>query len=132
MHLPIIILITFSDKFNGTVPGTFQPAADDDSTQQSADSTEEYYITTVDSVSTTVTGKLEPTTEVSIFILGGTLFYTTIGVGGGIIFSFTIIIVCILIGFSVRRKRKSKTSLADTTLEPHNGIQVQGRMTCCI
>ena len=110
------------------MPGTFQPAADNDGTQQST----EEYIATADSVSTIVTAEIESTMEVSIFAVGGTLFYIMIGVGGGIIFSFTIIIVCILISFSVRRKRKSQTSITDTTLDPHNGIQIQGRMMCCI
>ena len=101
--------------------GTFQPAADNDTTQA-----------TFDSLSTSVTATFESTTEVSIFAVGGTFFYIMIGVGGGITFSFIIIIVCILIGFSVRRKRKSQTSITDTTLDPHNSIQVQGRMMCCI
>jgi hypothetical protein len=90
--------LNFSDKFNGTVPGTFQPDSD---TQQSTDPTGEN-ITTVDSVSTTVTDMVESTTKVSV---GSTLIYVLIGVSGGINFSF--VIVCILVGFSVRRKRKS-------------------------
>ena len=116
------------------MPGTFWPATDNDAALQSTGSTitEENITAVVDFVSTTVIVEVESTTGVSIFAVGGTLFYIMIAVGGGIIFSFTIIIVCILIGFSVRRKRKSQTSITDTTLDPHNSIQVQGRMTCCI
>jgi hypothetical protein len=96
--------LKFSDKFNGTVPGTFQP--DNDNTQLYTDHTGED-ITTVDSVSTTVTDiMVESITKLSVFVVGGTLFFILlIGVGGGIFFSF--IVVCILVGFSVRRKRKS-------------------------
>ena len=101
--------------------GTCQP--DNDDTQQST-------AATVDSISahTVIMAVTVESTinEVSLFAIGGTLFYATIGVGGGIIFSFTIIIVCILIGFSVKRKRKSQTFITDTTLDPHNGIQIQG------
>ena len=109
--------------------GTCQP--DNDNTQQSTDPIEENITaTTVDSISAhtvIMAVTVESTTnEVSIFAVGGTLFYTAIGVSGVIIFSFTIIIACILIGFSVRRKRKSKTFITDTTLDPHNGIQIQG------
>ena len=92
-------IISYSDKFNGTVSGICQP--DNDNTEQSTDPIEENITaTTVDSISAhtvIVTVTVESTTnEVSIF-----------AVGGGIIFGFIIIIVCILIGFSVRRKRKS-------------------------
>ena len=117
------MLITFSGKFNGIVPGTFRPPADDD-TQQSTGSTvteENIHVATVDSVSTSVTAEVKSTTEVSIFVVGGTLFYTTIGVSGGIIFSF--IAVCILIGCSVRKKKKSQIFLTGTTLQTNNGIQ---------
>ena len=105
------------------MPGTFRPPADDD-TQQSTDSTvteENIHVATVDSVSTSVTAEVKSTTEVSIFVVGGTLFYTTIGVSGGIIFSF--IAVCILLGCSVTKKRKSQTFITDPKLQTNNGIQ---------
>ena len=94
-----LCVITFLDKFNGTVPGTFQH-----NIQQSTDPTGEN-ITTVDSVSTTVTvaATMESTIEISVFAVGSTLFYVLICI---IIFlSFTV--VCALIGLSVQRKRKS-------------------------
>ena len=116
------------------MPGTFRPPADDD-TQQSTVSTvteENIHIARVDSVSTsvTVTAEVKSTTKVSIFAVGGTLFYTTTGVSGGIIFSF--IAVCILIGCSVRKKRKSQLFITDTTLQTNNGIQklMQDRIIC--
>jgi hypothetical protein len=120
-------VITFSDKFNGTVPGTLQPI----NTQQSTDPTGEN-ITTVDSVSTFMAVMVESTIEVSIFAIGGTLFYVLIGVGGGaIVLIFNFIIICVLIGFSIRRKRKSRTFTIAATLPPRNGILMQGRI-CCI
>jgi hypothetical protein len=83
------------------VLGTFQP--DSDNTQQSTDPIGGN-ITIIESVSTTVTDIVdpEPVTKVSIFAV---LVYTLIGVCGGMFFSF--IVVCVLVGFSVRRKRKS-------------------------
>ena len=65
-------------------------------------------MTTIASVLT----MMEPASNVSNPIVGSTLFYTVIGVGGGIIIvlTFGFIIVCVLIGISVRRKRKSHTS----------------------
>ena len=104
------------------MPGTFQPATDNHDTQRSSDSTEEN-VAIDDSVSTTT---IESTTEVSFFAVGGTLFYTAIGVGGGIFFSFTII-VCMLTGFLVKRKRKLQAFITDTTLDQCNDIQMQGR-----
>jgi hypothetical protein len=119
--------ITFPDKFNGRVPGTFQP--DSDNTQQSTDPTGEN-ITTIDSVSTTVAVSAKSTVEVSIFAVGSTLFYVLIGAGGGVIvltFSFTII--CVLVVFSIQRKRiKLYTFTIAATQPPLNGIQVQGKM----
>ena len=107
------------------MPGTFQP---DNDTQESTDPTEEdITITTVDSVSTTAITAIESTTKDSIFAIGGTLYYTVIGVGGGIIvLTFSFIIVCILIRYSVQRKRKSHTFTKAVTLQAHNGVQTQG------
>ena len=117
------------------MPGTFCPPADDDDRriQYSTDSMKEN-IATVDTVSTSVIATVESTTDVSIFAVGSTFFYIMIGVaffGGGIIFSF-IIIICILVGYSVRRKRKptSYTFITDTMLQTNNGI-MQDRV-CCI
>jgi hypothetical protein len=124
-HAPAssLYVITFSDKFKGTVRGTFQP---DSNTQQSTDPIREN-ITTVHSVS--LTTAVESTIEVSIFAVGGTLFYVLIGVGGGaIVLIFNFIIICVLIGFSIRRKRKSRTFTIAATQHPHNGIQMQGRI----
>ena len=115
------------------MPGTFCPPADDDDRhiQYSTDSIEEN-IATVDTVSTSVMVTVESTTEVSLFAVGGTFFYIMIGVGGGIIFSF-ITIICILVGYSVRRKRKStsQTFITDTMLQTNNGI-MQDRVCCII
>ena len=105
--------------------GTCQP--DNDDTQQSTYPIEENITAaTVDSISAhtvIVTVTVESTTnEVSIFTVGGTLFYIMIAVGEGIIFGFIIIIVCILLGFSVSRKRKSQTFVTDTMLQTNNGM----------
>ena len=71
-----------------------------------------------------------PTTEnytTETFKVGSVLFYVVVGVAGGIIvITFGFIIVCVLIGFSVRRKRKSHTLTTASTLQPHNVIQTQG------
>ena len=100
------------------MPGTLV----DDTTDGSADPTETN-VTTITLILTTV----ESTTQVPIFALGGALFYTVLGVAGGIIvLIFSFIIVCVLIGFSVRRKRKSHILTTASTLQPHNGIQTQG------
>ena len=120
-------MITFLDKFNGTVPRTFQP--DGGNEQQSTDSTGEN-ITTVDSVSTTVGDMVESTTNVPIFAVGSTPFYILIGIGGGVIVSF--MIICVLIGFSIQRKRKSHAFTIAATLPPNNGILMQGRIICYI
>ena len=110
----------FSVKFNGTVPG-----ASNDGTQQSTDPIGE-------NITTTVAVMVKSTMEVtgSIFAVGGTLFYILIGISGGVIvliFSF-IIILCVLIGFSIQRKRKSHTFTIAATLPPNNGILMQGRI----
>jgi hypothetical protein len=112
------------------VPGTFQPDSD---TQESTGPTgENITVTAVDSVSTTAAVMVESTIEVSIFAIGGTLFYVLIGVGGGaIVLIFNFIIICVLIGFSIRRKRKSRTFTIAATLPPHDGILMRGRI-CCI
>ena len=109
------------------MPGTFQP---DNDTQQSTDPAEEdITVTTVDSVSTIIITAIESTTKDSIFAIGGILFYIVIGVGGGIIIlTFSFIILCVLIHYSVRRKRKSHTFTTAATLQTHNGIQTQGMM----
>ena len=71
-----------------------------------------------------------PTTEDSAtetFKVGSILFYIVIGAAGGVIaIIFGFVIVCVLIGFSVRRKRKSHTLATASTLQPHNVIQTQG------
>ena len=70
----------------------------------------------------------ESTTTVSILVIGNTLFYILIGVGGGVIvLIFSFIIICVLIGFSIQRKRKSHTFTVAATLPPNNGI-MQGRI----
>ena len=122
-------MITFLDKFNGIVLGTFQP--DGDNTQQSTDPTGEN-ITIVDSLSTTVADMTESTTKVSILAIGSTLFYILIGIGGGVIvLIFSFIIICVLIGYSIQRKRKSHTFIIAATLPPNNGILMQGRNPIC-
>ena len=108
------------------MPGAFQPDSD---TQQTTHPTREniYFASTTVTVALTV----ESTTKISILGIGSTLFYILIGVGGGVIvllFSF-IIIICVLIGFSIQRKRKSHTFTIAATLPPNNGILMQGSIT---
>ena len=108
----------FSDKFNDAVPGTLHDQSDND-TNISSDHplSTEINITTFVSVSTTV----ESTTKDSVFAIGGALFYTVIGVGGAIItLIFGFMIVCVLIGLSVQRKRKTRTLTIAATLLTHN------------
>ena len=115
-----MLILSFLVKFNGTVPGTFQLNSDD--TQQSTGPTDESVNISVNSVSTTVI-----VTVISVSTGGsvGTLFYILmIGVGGGMII---IVCTCILIGFSVRRKRKSHTSITDATLQTNNGSYINAR-----
>ena len=121
----------FPDKFNGAVPGTLQS---NDDTKQSDPTGEN--ITTIDSISTTVADNnnnmVESTTKVSILAIGSTLFYILIGIGGGVIvLIFSFIIICVLIGFSIQRKRKSHTFTMAATLPPNNGILMQGRNPIC-
>ena len=68
---------------------------------------------------------------IETFKVGSVLFYVLIGVAGGIVLlTFSFIIVCVLIGISVRRKRRLHTLVLTTasTLQPHNGLQTQGMM----
>ena len=75
---------------------------------------------------------MELTTK-SVLGIGSTLFYILIGVGGGVIvLIFSFIIICVLIGFSIQRKRKSHTFTIAATLPPNNGILMQGRIICYI
>ena len=106
VHLPLVLIlctIIFSDKFNSTVLGTPHDQSDDDidlsSDQAPATKID---ITTVASESATA----ESTTTVSIPPIGGALFYTLIGIGGEMII-FGFIIVCVLTGLLVQKKRKS-------------------------
>ena len=74
-----------------------------------------------------VSTMVESTTKASVFAIGGALFYTVIGVGGAIItLIFGFMIVCVLIGLSVQRKRKSHTLTIAATLLTHNDIHTQG------
>jgi uncharacterized membrane protein len=85
-------------------------------------------ITTVGSVSTTVAVSVK---SVSIFAVGSTLFYVLIGAGGGVIvLIFCFIIICVLIGFSFRRKKESHTFTIAATQHPLNGVLMQGKMCC--
>ena len=73
---------------------------------------------------------VESTTKVSI---GNTFFYILIGVGGGVVvLIFSFIIICVLTGFSIQRKRKSHRFTIAATLPPNNGILMQGRIICYI
>ena len=106
------------------MPGTLADTQPDDNlTEFNRSSALEINMTTIASVSSTV----EPTTKVSILIVGSTPFYTVIG-GGIIVLAFSFIIVCVLICYSVQRKRKSHTFTTAATLQAHNGIQTQGMM----
>ena len=116
-----LCMITFIDKFNSTVPGIFQL----NDTNVSSDPSEIHnnkMITT-----SSVHSVLISTTEVPIFVVSDALLYMVIGVSGGIIIlAFSSIIVCVLIRYSVRRKRKSHTCTIAATLQAHNGMQTQG------
>ena len=112
------------------MPGTFHDQSDND-TKISSDHSlpTEINITTFLSVSTTA----ESTSKVSVFVIGGALFYTVIGVSGAIItLIFGFMIVCVLIGLSVQRKRKSHTLTIGATLLTHNDIQTQGTVAIYI
>ena len=83
------------------------------------------HVTTTAPVSTAS----DSTTETFILEVGSVLFYVVVGVSGGIIiFTFSFIIVCVLIRYSVQKKRKSHTFTTATTLQAYNGIQTQGMM----
>ena len=120
-------MITFTDKFNGAVSGTFQ--YDNDTTSMvpsvSSDPTGENITATTASVWSMTIMVSTVTTEISNFTVDGTLL---IGVGGGIIVLLTLsfIIVCVLICFSVQKKRKPHTFTIAARLPTHNGIQTQG------
>ena len=102
------------------MPGTVQT----DATTTESNRTETD-VPTMTPVSTTE----ESTIKISI---GGVLFYTVIGVGGAIItLIFSFMIVCVLIGLSVQKKRKSHTLTIAATLQAHNDIHTQG-MVCYI
>ena len=105
------------------MPGTFHDQPDNDTNISSDHSlTTEINITTFVSVSTTV----ESIIKDSVFAIGGALFYTMIGVGGAIItLIFGFMIVCVLIGLSVQRKRKSHTLTVSATLLTHKYIRTQ-------
>ena len=103
------------------MPGTFHDQSNND-TNVSSDHPlpTEINITTLVSMSTIV----ESTSKVSVFAIGGALFYTVIGVSGTIItLIFGFMIVCVLIGLSVQRMRKSHTRTIAATLLTHNNIQ---------
>ena len=118
---------TSTDKFNDTVFGTLNFQPDDDPTKSNVLSTDPTGIN-VSTVVPTVT-IIDSTMKISVFAIGGTLFYTVIGVGGGIIvLTFSFITVCVLIRYSLRRKRKSHTFTTAATLQAHNAIQTQGMM----
>ena len=109
--------------------GTHHDQSDND-TNMSSDHPlpTEINISTVASVSATA----ESITKVSVFAIGGALFYTVICVGGAIItLIIGFMIVCVLIGLSVQRKRKSHTLTITATLLTHNDIHTQG-MVCYV
>ena len=94
-------------KFNNTVPGTLIDTYESNLTTEIYDSS---------TFSTNITYYV--TTNAAV-----------VGVAGGIVFlTFSFIIVCVLIGFSVRRKRKSHTLTTASTPQQHNGTQTQGIM----
>ena len=107
-------------KFNSTVPGTL---IDNDGSKIT---TEISTFSMNMHVSTTAAAEGSST---ETFEVGSVLFYVVVGVAGGIILlTFSFIIVCVFIGFSVRRKNTSHTLTTASTLQPHNGIQTQGMM----
>ena len=107
-------MITFIDKFNFTVSGTLFDSHDDTTTDSNRPT--ETKVTTLAQPT-----MVELTTETPIFVLGGALFYTVVGIAGGIVvFTFGFIIVCVLIGFSVRRNRKSHGTLTTAYITHHD------------
>ena len=108
-------------KFNNTVPGTL---IDNDGTTEISDSN-----TFSTNINVTTTAAIPAIEDSAIVKVGSVLFYVVIGAAGGIILlTFSFIIVCVLIGFSVRRKRKPHTLTTASILQPHNGLQTQGMM----
>ena len=116
---PQLISWSLLDKFNNTVPGTLT-----DLTESNGSSTLIEMNTNINGLVSTMA---ESITKVSVFGIGGALFYTMIGVGGAIItLIFGFMIVCVLTGLSVQRKRKSHTLTVAATLLTHNDIHTQG------
>ena len=114
-------------KFNNTVPGTLIDTYESNITTERSDSIT-FSINIHVTTSAAVPATDDSTTET--FKVGSVLFYIVVGVAGGIIvITIGFIIVCVLIGFSVRRKRKSYTLTIASTLQPHNGTQTQGRIS---
>ena len=119
-------------KFNNTVPGTLIDNDGSNLTTEISDLNTfskniKFNVTTTAAVTVPITEDLATET----FKVGSVLFYVVVGVTGGIIvITFGFIIACVLIGFSVRRKRKSHTLTTASTLQPHNVIQTQGMIYC--
>ena len=108
---PQLISWSLLDKFNNTVPGTL------------TDLTESTLIEMNTNINGPISTMVESITKVSVFAIGGALFYTVIGVGGAIItLIFGFMIVCVLIGLSVQRKRKSHTLTIAATLLTTQGM----------
>ena len=122
----IIFLPIHVAKFNGTVPGTLIELLDTDlpnNTTERSDSVN-IHVTTTAPIPTAVDSTTETVLEV-----GSHLFrtYVVVGIiGGVVVLIFGFIIVCVLIGLSIRRKKRSYIITVAATLPTQNGIQTQG------
>ena len=119
----IIFLPIHVAKFNGTVPGTLIELLDTDLSNNTTERIN-IHVTTTAPIPTAV----DSTTE-TILEVGSHLFriYVVVGIiGGVVVLIFGFIIVCVLIGLSIRRKKRSYIITVAATLPTQNGIQTQG------
>ena len=101
------LLYSPTAKFNCTVPGTLSDFIDECNITTTATvptvTVSTIYTTTVTSTSFSLTSNSNPFD----FEIGSTLFLVMMVLGGGIILlTFSIIMVCVVIGFLAKRKRK--------------------------
>ena len=106
MHLPLLYvdlcLIVFSDKFNCTVPGTFQPDNDTNVSSAHSPSTEINIPTVASEISKNIT-IFTTTTLLPDRAYGGNGIAVYIVVGGVLFLLIVIIVMGIIVGLSVRR-----------------------------
>ena len=115
--------LSYTDKFNKTVPGTFADARlNDTESVTSTDASPDKSMTTFTPV--TVSTTVEEPPVYSTFVPGSGLFYTVMGISGGLILIFSFTIVCVLISVSVAMKAKSGRHT--TTTYSHNNLHRLG------